>query len=195
MVLHHHLLDGQLMTLITFQDGKAVFRNGKVGSEQECCCQQPCLCTDCPDELGFTITFYNTKNGNLTFTHPHTAPGGAQSSVVCDRYPFGTNISLGLTEDEEIPFGFSNVASASVSIACGSENSVDDGKWYVLVNGVIAVDGGTQVVYQYDGLVSVCNANGYAVIDTDLLAVQQCTDQATGNPIGECPVRVTVVIS
>lgn len=29
------------MTLITFQDGKAVMRDGKVGTEQECCCT-PC---------------------------------------------------------------------------------------------------------------------------------------------------------
>lgn len=31
------------MTLITFQDGKVVMRDGKVGTEQACCCQQ-CEC-------------------------------------------------------------------------------------------------------------------------------------------------------
>ena len=29
------------MTLITFEDGKAVFRDGKVGTEQACCCGGP----------------------------------------------------------------------------------------------------------------------------------------------------------
>jgi len=37
------------MTLITFQDGKPVLRDGKVGTEQGCCCggQCPCVCI-CP---------------------------------------------------------------------------------------------------------------------------------------------------
>jgi len=30
------------MMLITFQDGKPVMRDGKVGTEQECCCEPPC---------------------------------------------------------------------------------------------------------------------------------------------------------
>lgn len=35
------------MTLITFQDGKPVFRDGKVGTEQECCCGCPsCISLD-----------------------------------------------------------------------------------------------------------------------------------------------------
>jgi hypothetical protein len=44
VVLDHHLLYGRRMTLITFQDGKPVLRDGKVGTEQECCCCDPnCL--------------------------------------------------------------------------------------------------------------------------------------------------------
>jgi hypothetical protein len=40
VVLNHRLRDGnrQPMTLITFQDGKVVFRDGKVGTEEACCC-------------------------------------------------------------------------------------------------------------------------------------------------------------
>jgi hypothetical protein len=41
VVLNHHLLYLR-MTLITFQDGKPVLRDGKVGTEQECCCGE-CL--------------------------------------------------------------------------------------------------------------------------------------------------------
>jgi hypothetical protein len=37
------------MTLITFQDGKVVLRDGKAGTEQACCCeeQDPCLVCTC----------------------------------------------------------------------------------------------------------------------------------------------------
>ncbi len=34
------------MTLITFQDGQPVMRDGKVGTEQECCCDQTCQCSN-----------------------------------------------------------------------------------------------------------------------------------------------------
>jgi hypothetical protein len=47
VVLDHHLLYGRRMTLITFQDGKPVLRDGKVGTEQECCCCDPCLVRLC----------------------------------------------------------------------------------------------------------------------------------------------------
>ena len=33
------------MTLITLQDGKVVMRDGKVGTEQACCCNPPCQCS------------------------------------------------------------------------------------------------------------------------------------------------------
>lgn len=35
------------MTGIPFQDGKVVFRDGLVGSGEECCCEPPCPCTGC----------------------------------------------------------------------------------------------------------------------------------------------------
>ena len=41
------------MTLITFEDGKAVFRDGKVGTEQACCCQG-CCCVDGEPVPGIT---------------------------------------------------------------------------------------------------------------------------------------------
>ena len=40
------------MTLITVQDGKIVMRDGKVGTEQECCCGEVACGTDC----GETVT-------------------------------------------------------------------------------------------------------------------------------------------
>ena len=42
MVLDSNLLYGRRMTLITFSDGKVVMRDGKVGTEQACCCVCGC---------------------------------------------------------------------------------------------------------------------------------------------------------
>jgi hypothetical protein len=49
VVLDHDLLYGHgVMTLITFQDGKPVLRDGAVGTEQACCCGcDPCLVRLC----------------------------------------------------------------------------------------------------------------------------------------------------
>ena len=50
MVQHYHLCDD--MTLITVQDGAVVMKDGKVGTEQACCCGDQddccrcCLCAD-----------------------------------------------------------------------------------------------------------------------------------------------------
>ena len=61
MVQHHHLCDGDGMTLITVQDGAVVMRDGQVGTEQACCCgDEECTCEqlvydDCPAE--FTVTY------------------------------------------------------------------------------------------------------------------------------------------
>lgn len=39
------------MTLITFQDGKPVLRDGKIGTEQDCCCQQDTCPSECIEGL------------------------------------------------------------------------------------------------------------------------------------------------
>lgn len=66
MVQHHHLLDGYSgMTLITFQNGKPVFRDGKVGTEQGCCCGK-CCCT--------TITLNDLLYGNKPYSWPTIKP-------------------------------------------------------------------------------------------------------------------------
>lgn len=39
MVLDYHVLNGDgIVTLITWQDGGPLFRDGKIGTEQDCCC-------------------------------------------------------------------------------------------------------------------------------------------------------------
>lgn len=68
MVLDHHLLDGYSgMTLIAFQDGKPIFRDGKVGTEQSCCCEPVDeTCAGCFLDFSGTYnwTFTGTCNGN-----------------------------------------------------------------------------------------------------------------------------------
>jgi hypothetical protein len=44
VVFDHNLCHGDRMTQITFQDGKVVFRDGAVGTEQACCCKKECNC-------------------------------------------------------------------------------------------------------------------------------------------------------
>lgn len=52
VVLDHDLCDGDGMTLITFQGGKAVVRDGKVGTEADCCCGCP---PGCPSLAGCNL--------------------------------------------------------------------------------------------------------------------------------------------
>jgi hypothetical protein len=69
------------MTLITFQDGKVVMRDGKIGTEQECCCEDeagPCVDCDnlaydeCPESFEVTFdtegAFDPDCNTTLTYT-------------------------------------------------------------------------------------------------------------------------------
>jgi hypothetical protein len=56
VVQHHHLCDGDGMTLITFEDGKAVFRDGKVDARG-----LPCGCCTC------SPSFYVAEHKGLVF--------------------------------------------------------------------------------------------------------------------------------
>lgn len=73
------------MTLITFQDGKAVMRDGKVGTEQGCCCGagQQCVCgQNCTQEI--TVDFVKGDlGGTLT-----TTPGGFASESLFSNTQF-----------------------------------------------------------------------------------------------------------
>lgn len=66
VVFNHHLRDGHiLMTLITFQDGVAVMRDGKVGTGLECCCGG---CAPCPDMESLCISITLTDHNGNVFT-------------------------------------------------------------------------------------------------------------------------------
>lgn len=55
------------MTLVTFQDGRVVMRDGKVGTEQACCCN-PCCCN--------SITLNDLLYGNNEYSWPSIKPPG-----------------------------------------------------------------------------------------------------------------------
>jgi hypothetical protein len=64
--------DGKRMTLITFQDGKPLMKDdGKIGTEQECCCEEGCERCESPipeaceiDYVAVTIEFRFNNCGN-----------------------------------------------------------------------------------------------------------------------------------
>jgi hypothetical protein len=56
------------VTRITFQDGKVVLRDGKVGTEEACCC---CSCPPCSDTFSFSVEL-----GGLTATTNFCSDGG-----------------------------------------------------------------------------------------------------------------------
>lgn len=59
MVFHHYLLNGYgTVTLITFQDGKPVLRDGKVGTEPECCCGGGGRCCGCSQGIDIQVGFF-----------------------------------------------------------------------------------------------------------------------------------------
>ena len=189
------------MTKITLQDGKVVLRDGKVGTEQECCCKQ-CVCGDCPESLGFSVTFYGTRDGTLTFTHPYARTDGGLSLALCERRDETTSYLLNLIHDEQLPLGFQTIASFQASFACGPSVDNTGRNWYVSLLGFVLLktpDGpiaeGDAVSCQCDGIIDFCDNNGLPVLDTATLAGVVCQDYATGQPLNPCPIRVAVSIT
>jgi len=58
------------VTRITFQDGKVVLRDGQVGTEKACCCQD-CVCPECSNSFSFSVEL-----GGLTATTNFCSDGG-----------------------------------------------------------------------------------------------------------------------
>jgi hypothetical protein len=189
------------MTLITLQNGKVVVRGGKVGTEQECCCLN-CLCGDCPESLGFSVTFYGTRDGTLTFTHPYARTDGGLSLALCERRDETTSYLLSLIHDEQLPLVFQNIATFEASFACGPSVDNTGRSWYVNLQGYILLknpDGpiaeGDAVSFYCDTVTDFCDNNGLPVLDTDSLPLVMCSDFATGQPLIPCEGRITVDIT
>ena len=61
------------MTLITFSEGKVIFRDGKVGTELSCCCGSPCLCPSVTLNVILRVTLSRSYGicGVIEFTTPY----------------------------------------------------------------------------------------------------------------------------
>lgn len=64
-VVQHHNLCGWLMTLIAFQGNDVILRDGKVGTEQACCCQC-CQCGTAEEDV-FVSSSCNLQSIVITF--------------------------------------------------------------------------------------------------------------------------------
>jgi hypothetical protein len=100
VVLDHDVLNGYgLMTLITFNDGKVLMRDGKVGTEQGCCCEEGSCCND----LDLNVLLY----GDEPYSWPNVNPGGQPAPM------YG-----GGGEPPQVPVPGSGLGSCKVVQAC-----------------------------------------------------------------------------
>jgi hypothetical protein len=73
------------MTLITLQGGKLVLRDGKVGTEQACCCDAECVCPEsCLENL--RITFGESGEGANCVTSFDGTPLYSDRLIVAGGY-------------------------------------------------------------------------------------------------------------
>ena len=185
------------MTKITLQDGKILMRDGKVGTEQACCCNK-CLCElDCDVVQNASITFYGTKNGTVTVSYPSADPNH-DSLLFCDIYGNSRQVVLGVlvTEPDGLG-GVRTVASATITIVCGPDALLNDGEYYMSVNGTYGQTGDAlYITFLYDSISTICDQAGLPLVDTDAMTCTDCQDQANGQvQLDPCPVRVVASFS
>ena len=143
------------MTLITFEDGKAVFRDGKVGTDQACCCG--CVCQTFGVGEGFTIASTGLLEGTSSyFTYRGDCPAGADE--YCKYYSGATPNPPYLESAEyyyyaNLPGGTTAspaVESFQVFIQC------IDAEWIA------------QIAYRVYGNFPDCPGNGFVPPDVEL---------------------------
>ena len=187
------------MTLITFTGGKVVVRDGKVGTEQACCCNK-CLCElDCDVVQNVSLTFYGTKNGDVAVSWPSADPNLATSAgPFCTIYGNSRQVSFTiiLTEPDG-GGGVRTVASATIQINCGPDAGLNDGEYFISVTGTYGQTGDAlYITFSYDSISTICDQAGLPLVDTDAMTCTDCTDQANGQvQLDPCPVRVVASFS
>ena len=174
MVLDYHVLNGDgIVTLITWQDGGPLFRDGKVGTEQDCCCgQQSEFCFE------WEITISGGNFGTVTFN-------GSRSAGECACYEggepyeiFGEAVSIDQTKTLTM--------SGVVNVIC--------------VNGECQFDGGSFgfTVRNVADESIVCDGSYHSAADTDAAMTLPYTvefqqdDNACDDEIGD--ISITCVV-
>lgn len=101
------------MTLITFQDGGVVFRGGKVGTEQECCCQE---CAPCPDleALCISITLTDYDGNVYTADQDDIIWAGGTGTVYFSGFDYSLTIACDIT------------VLGGISVTAGWASLIDD---------------------------------------------------------------------
>lgn len=110
VVLDHHLRNGDGgMTLITFQDGKPVMRDGKVGTEQDCCCEQAECCAGLVNcTIEYRVGFGDGTSEDRTYTFGGGDPDDVSIAMVgCNVLRIAWNTEVNCIPDPET--GFSDV--------------------------------------------------------------------------------------
>ena len=183
------------MTKITLQDGKILMRDGKVGTEQACCCNK-CLCElDCDVVQNASITFYGTKNGTVTVSYPSADPNG-YFLLFCDIYGNSRQVVLGVQVTEPDGFGgVRNVVAATITIVCGPDALLNDGEYFTNAT-VTYGDAGDplQIAFLYNALWTDCDQRGLPRLDTDRMTNEYCTRGGV-EQLNPCPVRVVASFS
>jgi hypothetical protein len=203
------------VTRITLQDGKIVLRDGKVGTEEACCCGA-CECVECDKLYNVSVTVEGSKLGAVTKTFAIDDPAfffqcfgavdvdctpngnvGDRFGFVqyqCSRFGDSTFISVQYQENEIIPFGTQNIFDVIVTWFCGTNWGTEDGEWYLLV--VASVEPPNQnpydkVLFDAEKLYQPqdCGPTSPIVaIDTGNMTVNNCNlGGVAQNP---CPVRI-----
>lgn len=178
------------MTTITVQDGKIVMRDGKVGTEQACCCPK-CRCDlECPEFSGADVSVTGTRVGTVTTTIPNADPDFDRSvAPLCDVRPFGGGRQI-IWSMEYIDDYL--VVTVSFNAVCGSEFGLDPGEYFVSVTAQVGTapdDASIIRSVNYEKIYTDCDGNGLPVIDTADMQQTQCID-GNGDPLSPCPVRI-----
>jgi len=107
------------MTLITFEEGKAVFRDGKVGTEQACCCDggeedQEDFCDSADQVSQPSVVVTGSTCSCETGTHNGTYPFDG-------FYEFGGYLWEGTTNCDVLQDAFGTVFLTPISVGVSCE--------------------------------------------------------------------------
>jgi len=121
------------MTLITFEDGKVVFRDGAVGTEQACCCVPPC------EENCVCILAGPCQAGGVYQTRqcvPETSPP-YENSTPCDPTKPADPMTGNAACAEGTP---TQVTITVTGVTCASGDAATDAEVEGLLNASYVVD-------------------------------------------------------
>lgn len=106
------------MTKITLQDGRVVLRDGKIGTEQACCCGEECVCpADCVDGLQISLGNEPTCAGGFYSDFLDCTGGGISASMYCSDGEWLVFVSVCCFENDGLCF-----ASYEAVLECESDN-------------------------------------------------------------------------